>query len=140
MVIEAKFQSSMPHPLPSMLPGEAQKHQRGGREWTRLPGAAKPSYQGRPWSAEGVPWAFNRWLLPGALIGPQSRKHVSQDKVMAFTMETEKGRAKRGSPRSRMARGPSLWNNFKRPVQHNRGTLGRKLRTQAWGHTGLASN
>ena len=39
-----------------------------------------------------------------------------------------------------MARGTFLWNNFKRPVQHNRGTLGRKLRTQAWGYTGLASN
>lgn len=39
-----------------------------------------------------------------------------------------------------MARGLFLWNNFKSPVQHNRGTLGRKLRTQAWGHMGLASN
>lgn len=89
--MKAKFQSSMLHPLPSVLPGEAQKHQRDGREWTRLPGAAKPSYQGQPRPAEGTPWAFDRWLWPGALTGPQSRKHVSQDEVVAFIMEREEG-------------------------------------------------
>lgn len=64
---------------------------------------------------------------------------MSQDEVVAFITEREEGEGEaRLSPG--MARGTFLWNYFKRPVQHNRGTLGRKLRTQAWGHMGRASN
>ena len=66
MVIEAKFQSSMLHPLPSVLPGEAQKHQRNGREWTRLPGAAKPSYQGH----HGLQRVSHGLLIAGFCLEP----------------------------------------------------------------------
>lgn len=140
MVIEAKFQSSMLHPLPSVLPGEARKHQRNGREWTRLPGAAKPSYQGQPWSAEGEPRAFDRWLLPGALIGPQSRKHVSQDEVVAFTMETEEGEGKAMLSQVKDGQGTVPLEQLQEASPTQQRHTGKELRTQAWGHTGLASN
>lgn len=79
----------------------------------QTPIAAKPSYQGesqiKPASAEG-PQASNRWLQPGVVIMPKSKKYIPQNEVLAFAMETEdkKKKKKQGSSRSSMATGTLL--------------------------------